>query len=156
MPGESRVIGRIVLAGLIACLPTTAYCACSVSGSGVAFGTYNPNDAQMSFSGTISVTCTVLAGLGGYTIKLSSGGGGTYPGRRMALASSVLAYQLYQDSTLTTVWGDGTGGSVIFTETGLLAKIGGTKTYSVYGRIPVKQLSTPGIYTDPIVATLTY
>jgi spore coat protein U-like protein len=156
MPGECRVIVRMILAGIIACLPTTAWCACSVTASGVAFGTYNPNDTQKSFSGTVSVTCTLLAGVGGYTVTLSSGGGGTYPGRRMALASSVLAYQLYQESSLTTVWGDGTGGSVIITETALLAKLGGTKTYSVYGRIPVKQLSTPGTYTDAIVVTLTY
>lgn len=150
------MIARILLAGLIVCLPTTAWCACSVAATGVAFGTYNPNDAQQTFSGTVTVTCTFLSGLGGYTLKLSSGGGGTYSGRRMALASSVLAYQLYQDSTLATVWGDGTGGSVIITESDLLAQLGGVKTYSVYGRIPVKQLSTPGTYTDAILVTLTY
>jgi spore coat protein U-like protein len=156
MPGEGRVIARIMFAGLIACLPTTAWGACSVSGSGLAFGTYNPNDAQQTFSGTVTVTCTLLSGLGGYTLKLSSGGGGTYSARSMALASSVLAYQLYQESALVTVWGDGTGGSVIITENDLLAKVGGVRRYSVYGRIPVKQLSTPGTYTDALVVTLDY
>lgn len=138
-------------------LPGVAQAACSVSATGVAFGIYDttaasPNEA----TGTISVNCTLLSGLGGYTISLSMGSSGSYAARTMTSGGSTLSYNLYTDAARTQIWGNGSGGSATVGSFALVALLGGLGTHQVYGRIPARLAANPGSYTDTIIVTVTY
>jgi spore coat protein U-like protein len=148
---------RPLLALACACLPAMAHGACSVAASGVAFGAYDPTSATATtFNGTVTVTCTGGSGLGGYSVSLSTGTEGSYAGRRMILSTSPLPYQLYREAGRTTIWGDGTGGSMVINGSDLIPLLGGTTVFQVYGRIAARLPATPGSYLDSITATLTY
>ena len=151
------MILRIILVCLALAVPGVAQAACSVSATGVAFGIYDttaaaPDDA----TGTISVSCTPLSGLAGYTVSLSTGSSGSYTARRMASGGSTLNYNLYSDAARTQVWGNGSGGTDTVGSFILLAFFGGFGTHQVYGRIPARQAADPGSYADTIIVTVTY
>jgi len=120
---------------------------CTVSTSGIAFGSYDPFLPQHVASvATISVTCEEITS---YSIALSSGGG-TYEQRVMNNGLHQLLYNLYTDATLNTVWGDGAGHSATVSDTQL------TAMHTVYGLIPARQNAHVGDYSDTIVITVTY
>jgi spore coat protein U-like protein len=85
-------------------------------------------------------------------ITLSRGGSGTYTPRKM---SGTANYNLYGDAALTTIWGDGSGGTYTF---GAVNGTFGTQSYSgtIYGMVPATQDLAPGAYSDTITATLSY
>jgi spore coat protein U-like protein len=139
------------LAVLMLLTPATGHAACSVSASGVAFGVYNPfSGAPANATGTVTVNCSQF--FGAYTMALN--GGGSLSNRWMRSGSTSLAYQLYMDAAHTTVWGDGTGGSVAVNSGTCFANC--TTTYTVHGRIPARQAVGPGTYGDTIVVTVTF
>ncbi|HEY1961191.1 MAG TPA: spore coat U domain-containing protein [Rhizomicrobium sp.] len=123
---------------------------CSLSASGIQFGVFS--GAQLTFVGTVTIDCTGN-GSSDYTLKLSTGGSGRYVPRQMSSGTNTLSYNLYTNSALTQVWGDGTGGSTFVsgTFTGPSIHI----VTNVYGNIPAQATPPPGIYSDNIVATLT-
>jgi spore coat protein U-like protein len=138
-------------------VPAAAHAACSVSASGVAFGVYNPlSSSPTNFSGSVTFTCTAGSGTGPYTIALSAGGGGSFAGRKMSNGVNGMAYQLYLDAGDTRIWGDGTGGSSIFTGTDNVPVSGGGYAITVYGQIPARLAVSPGTYTDMIIVTISY
>ena len=137
---------------------------CTVSAVGVNFGIYDPYLTTPDDSvGEITVTCTHLSGPAldvRYTVTLSTGGSGSFAPRRLRAGSALLGYNLWSDPALSSIWGNGSGGTVIVT--GLL-KVGpgvgnGVRTavHPIYGRIPALQDAAEGDYVDSIVATLTY
>ncbi|WP_311266852.1 spore coat U domain-containing protein [Sphingobium sp. WCS2017Hpa-17] len=134
-----------------------ALCTCTVSATGVDFGTYNPvsimdNDS----SGTVRVRCSlVLALAGSYTIQLSRGSSATYAQRSMASGASTLHYNLYTSNARNQIWGDGTGGSLSVTNT-FTALLGVDQTTTVYGRVPAGQNVAPGGYSDTILVTIIF
>ncbi|WP_367617271.1 spore coat protein U domain-containing protein [Plastoroseomonas hellenica] len=67
---------------------------------------------------------------GGYAIALGPGHG-SIPTRRMASGDAIFQYQVYATAARTTVWGDGTGGSMIVSGGGSFTC---NQAYSVYGR----------------------
>ena len=69
-----------------------------------------------------------------------------------ATGTEVIDYSIYTDDTHTTVWGDGSAGTSTVSGTGVL----GTKSHTVYGRMPAGQSANQGIYADIINVTLTY
>ncbi|WP_211854797.1 Csu type fimbrial protein [Plastoroseomonas hellenica] len=141
----------LLLVALILLLPLSARAQCTVTVAPVSFGTYLPFSATPDdATGSVRVACTNFAG--GYTIALGSGGG-TIPARRMASGSATLLYQLYTTAARTTIWGNGTGGSVMVSGSCLVVC---SQTYSVYGRIPARQAARPGTYVDTIVVTVTF
>jgi spore coat protein U-like protein len=91
-----------------------------------------------------------------YEIELGPGGGGTYAMREMTSASGTLDYQLYTDASRTTIWGDGTGGTVTTGFNGQLAAGTTTHSYPVHGAIPARQNVAAGSYSDVITVTLNY
>ncbi len=150
----SRALGWVVLLLLV---PTTGHAACSVSASGVAFGTYNPLSASPAhFSGSVTYTCAAGSGSSPFTIALSSGGSGSFMGRSMSNGITSMAYQLYLDAADTMIWGDGTGGSSVYTGTADVPVSGGGAAIPVYGLIAAHLAVSPGSYTDVIVATISY
>jgi spore coat protein U-like protein len=147
----------LVVALLIAAMPSAGWTACTLSASAVAFGVYVPSaTATDDSTGAITVTCAANSGLAGYTIALSIGGGASYAARRMTSGSFTLPYQLFTDATRVLTWGDGTGGSIISPSIDLIPLVGGVSTYSIYGRIAAGLVVNPGVYSDTITATITY
>ena len=147
-PRRSRTAGvrmLAVLAGCMCALPVSANC--TVTTSGVAFGSYDTFSTQsLQGAGSISVACSPAMA---YTIALSAGSG-SYATRTLLSGSDTLGYNLFTDSTLTTVWGDGGGG------TATVVGSGESALHTVYGRIPARQNVRAGSYADSIVVTLTF
>ena len=139
-----------------ACNPLSL-CSCTVSATGVAFGSYNilsasPSDA----AGSVRVVCTLSAALSGsFTIDLSTGASNSYTNRTLRNGANSLVYNLYTSAGRTQDWGNGTGSSVRVTQsfTGLLVV---DRTVPVYGRIPARQNVRGGAYSDTIVVTVAY
>ena len=114
------------------------------------FGAYDPVVANASTdltgTGTFALTCT--SG-GSITIGLSLGGHAVSTQRNMADAGTdKLSYNLYQDSTDTTVWDETTTKS----DTGT----GSAVTYTVYGVVPHGQNVPAGSYSDTVSIDVTY
>jgi spore coat protein U-like protein len=139
-----------------ACNPLSA-CSCTVTATGVSFGTYDPlSPVDNGSTGTIRVVCTLILALGGsFTIDLSTGASGSYAQRSLKKGASALAYNLFSDSAYSQIWGNGTGGSaqVSQTFTSLLIV---DRSFTVYGRIPAGQNVSAGAYADTIIVTVTY
>ncbi|MBL0914545.1 MAG: spore coat protein U domain-containing protein [Sphingopyxis sp.] len=139
-----------------ACSPLS-FCSCTVSATGVSFGSYNmltatPNDA----AGSVRVICTLLLDLAGsFTVDLSTGASNSYGARTMRSGANSLTYNLYTTAGRTQVWGNGTGGSTRVTQSfsGLLLV---DRTIPIYGRIPAGQNARAGSYSDTIIVTVTY
>lgn len=125
---------------------------CTVSVSGIVFGAYDrlsatPLDSMV----TGTLTCTGAATI---SAILSKGLSGSYTTRQMGSNANRLNYNLYVDAARTTVWGDGTSGTVPVTAT--LPTGGGVFSGTVYGRIPAGQNVPAGAYSDTITVTVTY
>jgi spore coat protein U-like protein len=161
------VAGPLALAGalLLGTQPASAASDCSVSASGVAFGTYDPSIATPDDStGSVVVTCT-YTGPGGsdtanYTVTLSTGTSGSYAPRKLAAGASRLNYNLFRDAAYAQVWGNASAGTAIITGSLKVGPGAGnrtrTATHVVYGRIPQLQDADVGNYTDTILVTLTF
>jgi len=155
---------RRLLLLLILCTPLAARAAdCSVNfgATPVNFSNHDPTSGTpIQVTGTITVTChrPPTPDTGTYSIALSTGASGSYAGRMMKYGSEVLNYQLYTDSTYSTVWGDGTGGSQTVSGGYSKLKNNGSVTFNhtVYGRVPANQWPAAGNYTDTVTATVTY
>ena len=102
---------------------------------------------------TVTVSCTFAADtLPAFVAALSRGGASTYNPRQMSLGANKLDYNIFNQNTYTTLWGDGTGGTLTRSYGG-----GGNAAAGVgYGRITTGQYVTPGNYTDTITVTITY
>ena len=142
---------------LVVCVPGTAWAAskntsCTVSATPVAFGSFNPFGATVTSTGTITVACSSGSKNATYTIALSTGNSGSFATRQTSTSMPYLSYNLYTTSGYTSIWGDGTGGSVTVTGTDTTA----TNNYTVYGQLPTPQGVTPQGYTDNITVTVTY
>ncbi|MCL4525893.1 MAG: spore coat U domain-containing protein [Gammaproteobacteria bacterium] len=152
---------KLALAALLIFVPPVADAAsCSVTATGVAFGTYVPSSTSNS-TGTVTVSCSATLGLlFSWTIALNAGvnSGGSFSNRRMASGNSYLSYQLYTNSGHTTVWGDGTGGTSTVPGSCLISVLGipCTGSATAYGQIPALQNPSPGSYSDTITVTVTY
>jgi spore coat protein U-like protein len=136
--------------GLLAA--ATAEAACTISITPVAFGAYNvfspsANDA----TGQITYRCTAprppLV-----QIHLDKGGAPTFNPRQMRQGAETLSYNLYLDSTRSTIWGDGTGGTQVYTQANPQANQ--NINVNVFGRIPPGQDVSAGSYTATVTATI--
>lgn len=146
------------LAGLLMAAALHAAPSCTISSTAVNFGNYNPlNVASVTGTGTLSFQCQpgITGGGISYTISLSSGSG-TYVQRTLTSGGNVLNYNLYTDSTLTTVWGDGSAGTATVVTAISKAQALAGVTNTVYGNIPAQQDVIPGSYTDTITVTVTF
>jgi spore coat protein U-like protein len=148
----------IVSALLWAIVTAHAAPTCTVSTSGVAFGSFNPlPGASAETTGTISVTCTGSSGdTASYTITITQGLG-SFSARKMFYGSANLIYNLYRDSGCTQVWGDSSGGTYVVSDSMTLTSSSTTKNYAVYGRIAGGQNTDgAGSYSDSLVVNLSY
>ncbi len=129
---------------------------CLISTSALAFGDYDPVDvnldADLEGTGTVSVTCTM-----GDVVQITLGQGandatGTSgaPARRMKNGvANFLSYDLFSDDGHLAVWADSTA-DVETTGDGEIEE------HIVYGLVEMGQNVPAGVYTDVVVATVTF
>jgi spore coat protein U-like protein len=124
---------------------------CTISATGVAFGSYSVFAASPTDStGTVSFSCTLAVAV---TVQLSKGSASTFSPRTLKLGAQALNYNLYLDSTHSTIWGDGTGGTSVYSQSvGALV----SQNVTVYGRVPALQNATIGSYSDSVTATIVF
>lgn len=127
---------------------------CTLTTTPVAFGNIDATaSANTDATGGISVTCT-----NGTTWSAAAdagaGTGATLASRKMTSGANVLSYALYTESTHTTLWGDGAGGTTATIDgTGS----GAVQNTTIYARVPGGQTGAPaGSYADTVVVTVTY
>lgn len=152
---------RIAALGLLLMVSAPAQAlleTCTVTALPVAFGGYNPLSLTPTDStGDVAVICSGILSIAvNYTISLSAGGAGSYAPRKMAFGAARLNYNLYTNSSRTTVWGDGSGGTVKVSDGYALALLSVTRHYTVYARLPATQNVVAGAYTDTLTVTVNY
>lgn len=143
----------LLLAGTVYAAPQ-----CTINASPVIFGSYDPLSATpVTGTGILTFQCQsgVTGGGIAYTIALSSGSG-TYLQRTLTSGPNVLNYNLYTNSTLTTIWGDGSSGTSTVSTTVTKPQASAGVTNTVYGIIPALQDVVPGSYSDSITVTVTF
>ena len=121
---------------------------------------YDPVNANAAIpddqTGEIIIRCT--KGTSGITIALGNGAHNTGSQRRMAnvaLSSTFINYEVYQDTGRMSVWGVGDGGSLRSGSD--LNGTGSVVSVTMYGRIPPAQLgATAGAYNDTLVSTVNF
>lgn len=126
---------------------------CVITTNALVFGSYDPivanGSVSQSLDASTALTVACTRGASGVTIALDSGTSGS---RTMmdAVSSGTLNYQLYSDSTRTTVWDATT--TVSYAPTSKAAV-----TFTVYGRIPGGQDAPVGAgYADQVKATVNF
>lgn len=134
---------------------------CTITSSGVSFGQYDPNNNDdLAATGTINFKCSSLLNVGAsgaFHVYLGAGNG-SFTQREMKKGSNILNYNLYTDSSYTTVWGDGTAGTGFqsgffqFPLVGLLTYR--EADFTIVGRVTKGQFVSDGIYTDIITVTV--
>lgn len=135
-------------------------CSCAIDASPIDFGAYNPvSSSHVDVAAVVRVTCGALV-LGAdisYEVRLGPGGSGDHLSRAMSSGANALAYNLYTDPGRTMVWGDGTGGTAMVSNSYLLTIVfEQTDEFTIYGRIPAGQSVAAGAYSDTIVATVAF
>lgn len=155
----NRRLASLCLALWTVWMPQTAWAllnSCSVSASGVSFGTYDPfSSSPIDSTGTVTVTCFGVLG-GVFDVSLSQGHSGTFSPRKMANGGYDLNYDLYTSSSRTVIWGDGTGGTAQQSVNCTLLCLGLPNVFTVYGRLTARQDVPAGSYSDIITVTVNY
>ncbi|HEY9694162.1 MAG TPA: spore coat U domain-containing protein [Oculatellaceae cyanobacterium] len=119
---------------------------------GVNFGTYNIfNSSPTTTLGSISYQCT---GATTVTIDLSRGNANSYTPRQMVKGSDALIYNLFLDSSYSTIWGDGTGGTSHHVSVSPSSNT--SVNVPIFGSIPARQNPSVGYYTDTITVTVSF
>ncbi|MBM3820680.1 MAG: spore coat protein U domain-containing protein [Acidimicrobiia bacterium] len=125
---------------------------CTISAAAISFAAYDPvvanATANLDGEGRVTIACTKGAVP---TIGLGAGSNASGSTRRLASGAEMLTYEIYQNSSRSTVWN---GGGGILTTTAAPSKA--PRDYTVYGRITGGQDVAAGTYTDTIVATVNF
>lgn len=150
---------------LMLCLaagPSLAACAIANDLSSLNFGNYNPltfpgimSSSDVLATSTVTVNCSAQTQAINYTLQLSAGYSNNTAARSMAGTGGGddMRYNLYTNASYTTIWGD-TAGNIV---SGSLGPAGGSRTHTVYGRIPGGQSTLrAGHYSDLLLMTLEY
>ncbi|MES2259152.1 MAG: spore coat U domain-containing protein [Pseudomonadota bacterium] len=127
----------------------TAINDCTISATPVNFGNSGVLTSTVRATGTLSVRCV---NNNAYQIALNGGTvAGAVAARKMkpASGSARIAYRLSQ-SLDGAVWGDGTGGTTVYSGTGTGNALGIT----VFGAVPAQTTPAPGDYSDTVTATI--
>jgi spore coat protein U-like protein len=142
----------LVIAGTLA-LPAPAAAQCSITATGMAFGTYDVFSASpLDATATVRVQCNAV--FRNIEVRLSTGSSSTFSPRTMLQgATNVLNYNIYRAADHSSIWGDGTGGTSYYTGT---IWFWGSVTLTGYGRIPAGQDVRSGAYSDTVQAIVNF
>jgi spore coat protein U-like protein len=130
---------------------------CTINSPTLAFGTYDPQVTNLTAAKNAQIdlvwTCTNSTAA---TIWLDEGANAkvastpAIPQRQMASGALRLAYFLYSDAGMGTVWGNTIATSVPVTGSGV------SQNSTVFGAIPGAQNVAPGSFSDSVVVNLKY
>ena len=128
--------------------------ACNVVTAALTFpGTTSADIASgnVDATGNVTVNCSTGAT---YAVSLNAGAGtgATLASRKMAAGAQLLNYSIYSSAARTSVWGDGTAGSVTVAGTGS----GADQSIAAYGRIFSGQTVPAASYADTVNVTVVY
>ncbi|KPC52910.1 Csu type fimbrial protein [Amantichitinum ursilacus] len=130
----------------------TLQAACTITSSALNFGTQGVLTSAINQSTQLSVTCTNSAP---YSIGLDAGNvTGSAVSSRLLQAGAggpTVAFQLYQDSSRSQIWGNTVGVDAL---TGV--GNGSAQTLSVYGQIAPQSTPAAGTYSTTITATISF
>jgi len=127
---------------------------CTITTAPVSFGAYDPVTANatapLDGTGTVTVTCTKGAVA---VVGLNPGSNAQGTSRRMSQgAAAYLNYELYKDSTHSTIWGDAADTALDIPA----APNRNPRDFTVFGRVAQAQDATVGNYSDTVVATVNF
>lgn len=124
---------------------------CEVTATDLSFGTYT-SQGGTPLQGTTLLRATCTPG-SGYNVGLNEGTspGATVNQRRMVSGAQTLNYQLYSDSSRTTIWGNTPGTNTV---TGVGTGI--AQDHTVFGAVPAAQVVPAGDYQDTITVRVYY
>lgn len=121
---------------------------CRLTATDLDFGSVGVIQSPLNAQSTLRVTCAPKTP---FALSLDGGLTGAQPGaRKMSLGAEAITYGLYRDSARTALWGDTAATRASGTGTGA------DQGFVVYGRVPIQNAPRPGVYSDRIVATVTY
>jgi len=152
----TRALGRAAIVAAVWLLSVASASAqspsCTISVTAVAFGTYNVFTTTADDStGTITYSCNTTAR--NISIALSDGSSSTFSPRTLRKGSEILQYNLYRNAARTNIWGDGTGGTSVYTRAN---PPNGNVSLTIYGRIPAQQDVSAGNYSDTVSAVINF
>jgi spore coat protein U-like protein len=133
---------------------STAYAApsCTISTTSVNFGSYNVFTGSATDStGTITLDCNGSAH--DIIVTLSKGASSGFNPRTMLKGAEALSYNLYRDAARTSIWGDGSGGTLTYTNAN---PPNAPFNVTVYGRVPAGQDVSAGVYSDTVSAVINF
>jgi spore coat protein U-like protein len=159
-------VNRLLLLVLLALVPLGASAAttCRIVNAGsLAFGNYDyfsltPNDSLA----TMTITCTRIGGPQRLSllVRLNQGMNGTSASSRRMMHTAgrgdTLAYNLYRDPGRSGVWGNADGVNTMPAEVAIPNNGSASATLTIYGRIPIQQDASPGLYSDSVQVTVDY
>jgi spore coat protein U-like protein len=124
---------------------------CNISATNIAFLPTGVLNSALTATGNISAQCT---NGDAFQIALSGGSSGNVAARTMQRTGGggSVNYQLYQNSGMSTIWGDGTRGTSMTTGTGS----GAVQMLTVHAQVPAQTTPQPGSYSDTITATISF
>jgi spore coat protein U-like protein len=154
MTVRRRLFPLVVAIGLLYASEAFAQSpSCTISATSVNFGNYNVFTATPRDStGTITYRCNSTAA--NITVALSTGASSTYNPRLMSKGAEVLGYNLYRNAARTNIWGNGTGGTAIYSRAN--PPNNSNVNLTVYGRVPQGQDVSAGTFSDTVTAVINF
>ncbi len=129
---------------------------CNITVANMSFPNYDPlATGATTTTANISVACT--KGTTGANIGLDNGQNHTHAtagqNRAMANGANYLSYDIFQDASHATFWGNtpGTNTEAVPRPTSKAAQ-----NFTAYGQIPARQNVRIGTYTDTVLATVNF
>jgi spore coat protein U-like protein len=136
----------------ICLFPAPVMAACTISTTSVSFGAYDVfNPAPRDSTGSVVFNCDRRDPI---TIALDRGGAPSFNPRRMLKVTEPLNYNLYLNAATTIIWGDGSGGTQVHSDS--RPPRNQNVTVTIFGRIPAGQDVSSGSYTNTITATINF
>ena len=157
---KSALLAVFAVSGLSVVAPAEAARFCFVRLQPLGFGVYAPGTpSPVDSTGLLQIFCIGRPSRGqpsSYVMSISGGTSGDPSARYMSSSSSSLNYNLYQDAARTTIWGDGTFGTLPMTQgfsgRGFIFR----RIHPIYGRSPAGQDPAPGSYVDTPLVTIEF
>ena len=131
-------------------LPSAWGAQCNITATPLTFGSYDTlNPSPLDSTSTLSINCKPKQPFV-VEVQLSAGNSGSF-GQRTMTGPGTLLYNLYTNASMSTLFGDGTGGSTTLTRT-----VGRNTPWNlnIFGRIPALQSVPAGLYSDTLTATI--
>ena len=126
---------------------------CTISTTGVVFGSYNVfSTSPVDSTGTIVYRCN--GEVDGVMIAITRGQSSTFLPRQLEKGNEELSYNLFRDAARTVVWGDFSGGTSGYIQ--IDPPKNQNVSLTVFGRIPPGQDVAAGSYSDTVTVVVLF